>query len=214
MTVDNRIVPGSVKPPETAQQASSAHESALTDRQRIAVAIRRSRKHRSGRKRATAIAAGLLAAATLTACGGGGGNGGGGGGGNGGGQAKSSASSGKQATIDVANSDLGKILVDSQGRTVYLFEKDTGPTSTCTGECATVWPPVRVNGSLTAGTGVDAAKLKTTNRSDGKPQVVYNGHPLYLFEGDSSPGDTTGQGNTTFGAGWFVLSPAGNKIGS
>jgi predicted lipoprotein with Yx(FWY)xxD motif len=181
------------------------------------------RKADPRRKCAVAIAAGVLAAAMLTACGGGGSsnndsnsnsNSGSGGGGNGSGPTKATATSGNKATIDVANSKLGKILVDSQGRTVYLFEKDKGPKSTCTGECATVWPPVRVSGSLTAVTGVDAAKLTTTSRSDGKPQAVYNGHPLYLFEGDSSPGDTTGQGNTTFGAPWFVLSPAGNKIGS
>ncbi len=144
----------------------------------------------------------------VTACGGGSSNNS-----NGGGQANATTPGGKQATIAVANSKLGHILVNSQGRTVYLFEKDTGPKSTCSGECATLWPPVRSSGSLSAGSGVDAAKLKTINRSDGMPQVVYNGHPLYTFAGDGGAGDTTGQGNTTFGAGWFVLSPAGNKIG-
>ncbi|MBO0879624.1 MAG: hypothetical protein J2P17_04490 [Mycobacterium sp.] len=173
------------------------------------------RKYRAGRKCVIATTAALVAAATLSACGGGSSNNsssGNGGGAGGGGGAKATASSGNKATINVAHSKLGQILVDSQGRTVYLFEKDTGPKSTCSGECATVWPPVRVSGSLTAGTGVEAAKLTTISRSDGKPQAVYNGHPLYLFEGDSNAGDTTGEGNTTFGAAWFVLSPAGNKI--
>ena len=57
-----------------------------------------------------------------------------------------------------------------------------------------------------------ASKLGTITRSDGKTQVTYNGHPLYLFIGDKKPGDTTGQGLTAFGAAWFALSQAGNQI--
>jgi predicted lipoprotein with Yx(FWY)xxD motif len=121
---------------------------------------------------------------------------------------------GGSATVGVASSSLGKILVDSQGRTIYLFRQDTGTKSTCSGACATDWPPVRVSGKPTAGSGVNASMLGTTPRSDGKPQVTYNGHPLYLFEGDSSPGDTNGQAITAFGAAWYVLSPAGNAITS
>jgi hypothetical protein len=52
----------------------------------------------------------------------------------------------------------------------------------------------------------------TTPRSDGKPQVTYNGHPVYLFSGDQSAGDTNGEGVTAFGASWFALSPAGNQV--
>jgi predicted lipoprotein with Yx(FWY)xxD motif len=106
---------------------------------------------------------------------------------------------GRLATIGVENSGLGKILVDSRGRTVYLFLQDSGTGSTCFGECASVWPPVR-------------AKVGTTARPDGEPQVTYNGHPLYFFAGDQNPGDTNGQGLSTFGAKWYVLSPAGNQI--
>jgi hypothetical protein len=54
--------------------------------------------------------------------------------------------------------------------------------------------------------------VSTTKRSDGKPQVTYNDHPLYLFEGDHSPGDTSGQGLTAFGAAWYALSPAGSQV--
>jgi predicted lipoprotein with Yx(FWY)xxD motif len=120
---------------------------------------------------------------------------------------------GRPATIGVANvGPLGTILVDSKGRTAYLFEKDTGPKSTCFGACASEWPPVTTNGKPTVGKGVTASMLGTTKRSDGKTQVTYNGHPLYLFEADQKPGDATGQSVDAFGAEWYVLSPAGNKV--
>ena len=93
-----------------------------------------------------------------------------------------------------------------------LFAQDTGTKSTCSGECAVDWPPVRVSGKPKAGSGVNTSMLGTTPRSDGKPQVTYNGHPLYLFEGDSNAGDTYGQAITAFGAAWYVMSPAGNAI--
>src|SRR3954454_16142045 len=97
---------------------------------------------------------------------------------------------GDTATIGLANNgNLGKILVDSKGDTVYLFQKDTGTKSTCTGACATAWPPVRATGKPTVGSGLSAGRLGTTPRSDGNPQVTYNGHPLYLYQGDSNPGD-------------------------
>jgi predicted lipoprotein with Yx(FWY)xxD motif len=121
--------------------------------------------------------------------------------------------SGHVATVGVANNDsLGNILVDSHGRTVYLFKKDTGTKSTCFGACATQWPPVRATGKPTIGKGLAASKVGTTPRSDGKPQVTYNGHPLYRFVGDQEPGETSGQGLTAFGASWFALSPAGNQV--
>jgi predicted lipoprotein with Yx(FWY)xxD motif len=118
----------------------------------------------------------------------------------------------RSATVDVANTNIGTVLVDAQGRTIYLFQKDAGTKSACFGACAVAWPPVRAAGKPTAGSGLTASLLGTTKRSDGKPQVTYNGHPLYLFQGDKQPGDTNGQGVNAFGAGWFVLSPAGNEI--
>jgi predicted lipoprotein with Yx(FWY)xxD motif len=120
--------------------------------------------------------------------------------------------SGQPATVGVANSGLGKILVDSQGRTLYLFQKDSGTTSKCVGACTSTWPPLRESGNPTAGSGASASMLETSTRSDGKPQVTYNGHPLYRYQGDQKPGDTNGQGLTAFGAAWFALSPAGAQI--
>jgi predicted lipoprotein with Yx(FWY)xxD motif len=121
--------------------------------------------------------------------------------------------SGQAATVGMANNGgLGKILVDSQGRTLYLFQADKGTKSSCTGACASAWPPVRASGKPVAGSGIAASKLGTTPRSDGKPQVTYNGHPLYTFASDQSPGDATGQGVNAFGALWYTVSPAGAAV--
>jgi predicted lipoprotein with Yx(FWY)xxD motif len=116
------------------------------------------------------------------------------------------------ATIAVADSDLGQVLVNSQGRTLYLFKKDTGMTSTCSGACATAWPPLLVTAQPTPGTGANAALLGTARRSDGGTQVTYNGHPVYLFIKDHKAGDTNGQGRNAFGASWFAVTPAGNQV--
>jgi predicted lipoprotein with Yx(FWY)xxD motif len=118
------------------------------------------------------------------------------------------------ATVSVASTGLGKILVDSQGHTLYLWAKDSGTKSACSGECATAWPPLRTSGKPTAGGGAKPSLLGTTPRSDGKAQVTYGGHPLYGFEGDSAPGDTNGQRSNGFGAPWYVVSPAGSQITS
>jgi predicted lipoprotein with Yx(FWY)xxD motif len=121
-------------------------------------------------------------------------------------------SSGASATVDAASSSLGSILVDSRGRTLYLWQADTGPRSTCSGACAAAWPPLLTNGAPAAGSGVNASLLGTTRRSNGTEQVTYNHHPLYLFEGDTAPGQTNGQGSDGFGALWYALSPAGDQI--
>ena len=122
------------------------------------------------------------------------------------------APDGKAATIGEASTSLGNVLVDSQGRTIYLFQKDSGTKSACSGACAGAWPPVRTSGKPTVGSGLTASKIGTTPRSDGKPQVTYNGHPLYLFQEDVNAGDTNGQGVNAFGAAWYVMSPAGDAI--
>ena len=125
-------------------------------------------------------------------------------------QAPANAASGK--TINVVKTGLGNVLVDSQGRTIYLFKKDNGTTSACSGVCAIDWPPVRAHGKPTVGDGANASMAATITRSDGAPQVTYNGHPLYLYEGDRKPGDTNGQGVAAFGATWYALTAAGNQV--
>jgi predicted lipoprotein with Yx(FWY)xxD motif len=120
----------------------------------------------------------------------------------------------RAAAVRVARTGLGKILVDSQGRTLYLFKKDSGMKSACTGACAAAWPPLRATGKPTVGAGAKASLVGTISRSDGHPQVTYNGHPLYTFVMDTKPGDTKGEGLTAFGAAWFAVSPARKQVSS
>jgi len=115
-------------------------------------------------------------------------------------------------TVQLAGTGLGSVLVDKQGMTVYLFEGDTGGSSMCSGQCATNWPPLTVSGMPTAGNGLDTAKLSTTTRPDGTKQVTYNGHPLYLFSGDSKAGQTNGEGLNAFGAEWYAVSSTGSTV--
>ena len=107
---------------------------------------------------------------------------------------------------------LGSIVVGPNGRTLYVFLKDTGPKSTCSGACAAEWPPLTTTGKLTTSGGVSSSALKAVRRSDGKMQVTFNGHPLYYFSGDSAPGDAKGQGLNTFGAKWYAVSPSGKQV--
>ena len=151
----------------------------------------------------TRVAAAPLAVLFLAGCGGGAT----------GSAAPPTTANGRPATVGIADDgSLGKILVDSQGRTLYLFQKDNGTKSACYGACAIAWPPLRVSGKPTIGDGANPSLVATTARSDGKPQLTYGGHPLYLYQGDQKPGDTSGQGVTAYGGGWFTLSPAGSEV--
>jgi predicted lipoprotein with Yx(FWY)xxD motif len=116
----------------------------------------------------------------------------------------------QRATVGVARSKLGRILVDARGRTLYLFTKDKHGRSTCTGRCTRVWPPLIVDGAPTAAAGVANRMLSTRPRPDGRRQLVYNGHPLYTLTADEAPGEINGQG---FEGTWFVVSPGGRGIG-
>jgi predicted lipoprotein with Yx(FWY)xxD motif len=118
----------------------------------------------------------------------------------------------KGPVISMKTTSLGKILVNSQGRTLYLFQKDMQGKSACTGQCAAAWPPTIATGKPVAGPGVKASLLGTTQRSDGRMQVTYNHHPLYTFVKDTKAGQTSGEGVNAFGANWFVVSPAGAAI--
>ena len=148
---------------------------------------------------ATALVVGALAVA---GCGGSSGND----------AALPKTANGQSATLGVASEDVGKILVDSRGRTLYLFERDSGTKSACVGACATEWPPLRATGKPTVGSGANVSMVATSARSDGNPQVTYNGHPLYLFSGDQKAGDTNGQGVNAFGGLWYALSSSGDEV--
>lgn len=117
------------------------------------------------------------------------------------------------ATVGTAqNSQLGTILVDGHGRTLYLFEKDHGSMSSCYGGCARLWPVVTTSGLPRVTGGASASLLGTTNRTDGTKQVTYHSHPLYYYVTDTQPGQITGEGLVQFGGGWDALSPQGDKI--
>jgi predicted lipoprotein with Yx(FWY)xxD motif len=140
----------------------------------------------------------------LAACGDSSTTGSGAGGGTGGG-----SSAGGQATISTASvSGVGDVLVDGDGMTLYTLPTESSGTIKCTGSCAKSWPPLLLSGgatSATAGDGVDAGKLGTIARPDGGTQVTYDGMPLYLWVGDTAPGQATGQGV----AGFSVASASG-----
>lgn len=114
--------------------------------------------------------------------------------------------------VTTRGTGLGDVLVDAQGRTLYLFARDTGPASTCDGSCASFWPPVPVSGAAQAAGGVAAASIGVITRAGGSRQLSYAGHPLYYFVGDSKAGQIRGQGLDQFGAEWFVLDAAGAAV--
>ena len=168
------------------------------------------RRSRSLRRALVTLAALAVAGVLAAACGG---NGSGGGGLYGGGGPASTGGPTGVATVTAASTNLGMILVDGSGRTLYLFEKDQPDRSACSGTCAAAWPVDSSSGTPKAGSGVKASLLGTIKRSDGATQVTYNHHPLYYYSGDSGPGQQNGQGLNAFGAAWFVVAPAGDKVG-
>jgi predicted lipoprotein with Yx(FWY)xxD motif len=100
----------------------------------------------------------------------------------------------------------GTVLTDGTGLTLYVFFEDSEGMSTCYDACADNWPPLITEGAPTAEGGADQVLLSTTERDDGSMQVTYDGQPLYLYSGDSQPGDANGfgQGNV-----WYPVSPDG-----
>ena len=116
------------------------------------------------------------------------------------------------ATVSLRSTALGKVLVTSTGHTLYLFMHDKGGKSSCTGQCATFWPPLVDASKPTAGTGVHAALLGRVARSGGAMQVTYNGHPLYRFSVDKQAGQTNGEGVNHFGGLWWAVSASGIAV--
>jgi predicted lipoprotein with Yx(FWY)xxD motif len=110
---------------------------------------------------------------------------------------------------------VGQVLVDSQGMTLYYFQKDQKGSgkSKCEGACAEAWPPLTSEGEAKAMSGVDSSKLGTIERSDGTTQVTYAGWPLYTFVEDQKPGEDNGTDVKAFGASWYPLHSNGQKAG-
>jgi predicted lipoprotein with Yx(FWY)xxD motif len=114
--------------------------------------------------------------------------------------------------VSTASTGLGQAVVTASGHTLYLFAKDKNGKSSCTGMCATAWPPLIASAKPGAGAGTKASLLGTTKRADGRMQVTYNHHPLYTFVKDTKKGQTSGEGVNAFGAPWYAVSPAGASI--
>lgn len=146
------------------------------------------------RKYSAIVVVALLTALAVAGCGGG------------------SESTSNEATLGTTrNDELGTILVDSEGFTVYDFHKDKGGKSFCYGTCAEAWPPVTTKGMPEAADGAMAAKLGTTMRKDGTTQVTYAGWPLYTYVADKKPGEANGNDIDAFGAPWYALKPSGEE---
>jgi predicted lipoprotein with Yx(FWY)xxD motif len=124
----------------------------------------------------------------------------------------SSPSGSGSTVIKTGTSSAGTLLTDGSGRAVYLWTKDSGGTSACTGACTGTWPPVMASGMVTASGGAKSVDLGMITRSDGTKQVTYNGHPLYYYAGDSGTGTASGQGSNSFGARWWLVSPGGSGV--
>lgn len=115
------------------------------------------------------------------------------------------------ATVSTAETDLGEVLVDGEGLTLYLFTNDQGTTTSASEGVQQAWPPLTVESAdeVVAGDGVDEALLGTAEQADGRIWVTYNGHLLYRYAADTGPGDTAGQG---VGGVWFAVTPAGEPV--
>jgi predicted lipoprotein with Yx(FWY)xxD motif len=124
--------------------------------------------------------------------------------------ASPSAPAAAGTTIALADSSLGKILVDGKGMTLYMFTPDDGQAvPTCNDKCAATWPPLIADGTPTLGAGL-AAAIASVARADGSMQVKYGDYPLYTFAADKAPGDVNGQ---NVGPGkWFVVGADGEPI--
>jgi predicted lipoprotein with Yx(FWY)xxD motif len=114
-----------------------------------------------------------------------------------------------EVTVAVADSDLGEILVDAEGRTLYAFTDDTAGEPTCEADCAAAWPPLIVDGEITVGDGLDDGDFSTVESPEGGSQVKVGDWPLYYFAQDEAAGDVNGQG---IGDKWFVVGPDGELI--
>lgn len=153
--------------------------------------------------RNTTLALGTLLLVTAAACGGTSGSG------------SSSTSSGSASgggPLSVATTSLGKVLVDGQGRTVYLLTADSPGHSTCNGQCQAYWPAVKVPSPVPSSVPGVSVKVASTALPGGGKTLTAGGWPLYTFVQDSAPGQVHGEGVKSFGGVWYAVSPSGKPV--
>ncbi len=114
------------------------------------------------------------------------------------------------ASVDVRSTGLGQVLVTPTGNVIYLLTSDRPGARACSGACLDLWPPVMVHGAPSAGPGV-SARLGELPLNGGQ-QLTVDGHPAYTFSGDSSAGQTAGEGIHSFGGTWWALSASGAAV--
>jgi predicted lipoprotein with Yx(FWY)xxD motif len=120
----------------------------------------------------------------------------------------------RPATVKLAKSSLGKILVDGSGRTLYMFTKDRRGKDRCVGisGCTGTWPVLSTRGKPVAGAGAKSSLLGTITIAHGVKQVTYAGHPLYTYSGDFGPHQTDYVGTPEFGGTWYAVNAAGRTV--
>ncbi len=117
--------------------------------------------------------------------------------------------SGSSALLSTRSTSLGTIVVNDQGRTLYLFAADTPGHSACTGACLQYWPLVPAPSTLPTSLPGITGTIGVLDRSDGSKQLTLAGWPLYTYAGDSGPGATSGEGLNLSGGLWWAVSPSG-----
>ena len=120
----------------------------------------------------------------------------------------------RAAKIQLRHTEVGKVLVDSSGFTVYRFSKDPRNSDTCVkiSGCTNLWPPLMSSGRPVAGPGVRSALLSTIKLPGGGRQVTYAGHPLYRYSAATEKGETGYVGAQQFGGSWYALNAAGGTV--
>ncbi|HEY7953627.1 MAG TPA: hypothetical protein VID70_11660 [Solirubrobacteraceae bacterium] len=125
-----------------------------------------------------------------------------------------SAQASRTTKVNLRRTNLGSILVNSSGHTLYEFTKDRSRSNSCVkiSGCSEIWPALTSKGKPVAGSGVKASLLSTITLPGGSKQVTYAGHALYLYSADSGPGETSYVGEKAFGGTWYALNAAGHTV--
>ena len=112
---------------------------------------------------------------------------------------------------EARSKNFGNIVTTTSGQTVYELLSKSGSSLPCSGACPSLWPPVLTRTKVRVLKGLDAKLLGTTKRGRVR-QVTYDHHPLYRFKGDTSKGQTNGEGIKSFGGEWFVVGANGKPV--